>query len=95
MAKNAISKPTAAAVVFPVNHRSTFDSIAIQNNTNNTLTVLVTLVDVQGGETPVWTNPAAGALTLAVGAVGVVTHPITAAQFSGAGTGKIAVTEAY
>lgn len=95
MAKNAISKPTADAVVFPVNHRSTFDSIAIQNNTSDTLTVLVTLVNLQGGDAPAWANPAAGALTLAVGAIGTVTHPITAAQFSGAGTGKIAVTEAY
>ena len=95
MAKNAISKPTAAAVVFPANHRATFDSIAIQNNTSDTITVQVTLANVQGGETPVWANPAAGALTLAIGAVGVVTHPVTAIQFSGAGVGKVAVSEAY
>jgi hypothetical protein len=62
MARNTISKPTAAAVTYPLNHRATFDYITIQNNTSNTITVTITAQNVQRVASPVYSAPAAGTL---------------------------------
>ena len=95
MARNTITKPTAAAVVFPLNHRATFDGISIQNNTSNTITVTITAQNVQRVASPVYSAPAAGTLVIAAAAVGVLNQPATAMLLSGAGTGVINVVEAY
>ena len=95
MARNTITKPTAAAVVFPLNHRATFDDITIQNNTSNTITVTVTAQAIQRVAPLVYSQPAAGALVIAAAAVGVLTQPATAMLLSGAGTGTIDIVEAF
>ena len=95
MARNTITKPTAAAVVFPLNHRATFDDITIQNNTSNTITVTVTAQAIQRVTPIVYSTPAAGALVIAAAAVGVLTQPATAMLLSGAGTGAIDIVEAF
>lgn len=95
MARNTITKPTAAAVVFPLNHRATFDDITIQNNTSNTITVTVTAQAIQRVTPLVYSQPAAGALVIAAAAVGVLTQPATAMLLSGAGTGTIDIVEAF
>ena len=95
MAKNAITKPTAAAVTFPLNHRATFADITIQNNTSDSITVTITAQNVQRVASPVYSAPAAGALVITAGSVGVLNQPATAMLLSGAGTGVINVVEAY
>jgi len=95
MAKNSITKPTAAAVTYPLNHRATFDDITIQNNTTDAITVTITAQNVQRVAVPVYSAPAAGALVIAAAAVGVLNQPATAMLLSGAGTGVINVVEAY
>lgn len=95
MAKNFITKPTADPVVFPINHRATFDDITIQNNTTDSITITITAMNVQNESPIVWSTPAAGALTIAAAAVGVLLQPATAIQISGAGTGKVHIVEAY
>lgn len=95
MAKNAITKPTAAAVTYPLNHRATFDDITIQNNTSDSITVTITAQNVQRVAVPVYSPPASGALVITAGAVGVLNQPATAMLLSGAGTGVINVVEAY
>lgn len=95
MAKHTISKPTAAAVVFPLNHRASFDDVTIQNNTSDILTVTITAENVQRVASPVYSAPAAGALTIAAGAIGVLLQPATAMLLSGAGTGRVDIVEAY
>lgn len=95
MARNTITKPTAAAVVFPLNHRATFDDITIQNNTSNTITVTVTAQAIQRVTPIVYSTPSAGALVIAAAAVGVLTQPATAMLLSGAGTGTIDIVEAF
>ena len=95
MANNQITKPTAAAVTYPLNHRATFDDITIQNNTSNTITVTVTAQAIQRVTPIVYSTPAAGALVIAAAAVGVLTQPATAMLLSGAGTGTIDIVEAF
>lgn len=95
MAKGKITKPTADPVIYPLNHRSTFDDITIQNNTSASITVDITAMDVETESPIVWSTPAAGALSIAAGAVGVLTQNATAARFSGTGTGLIHVVQAY
>jgi hypothetical protein len=95
MAKGQITKPTAAAVTYPLNHRATFDDITIQNNTSGSITVTITAQNVQRVASPVYSVPAAGALAIAAGAVGVLKQPATAMLLSGTGTGVIHIVEAY
>lgn len=95
MARNTITKPTAAAVTFPLNHRATFDDITIQNNTSDAITVTITAQAIQRVAVPVYSPPAAGALVIAAAAVGVLTQPATAMLLSGAGTGTIDIVEAF
>jgi len=94
MAQRIITKPTAAAVVYPVNHRVDVDGYSIQNLTGAALTVKVTAGAIQH-ETVTWSDPAAGVLSIAAGAIGEVSQPVTALEFSGTGTGKINVVEQF
>jgi len=94
MAQRSISKPTASAVIYPVNHRATVDSITIQNLTSAALTVKITAGAIQR-EAVTYSDPAAGVLSIAANAVGVVTQPCTAMEFSGTGTGKVNVAEEF
>lgn len=95
MAKYSITKPTAAAVTFPLNHRATFDDVTIQNNTDAALTVTITAQNVQKVASPVYSAPAAGALVIAAAAVGVLSQPATAMLLSGTGTGTVDIVEAF
>lgn len=66
----------------------------IQNLTTQTITITVTNQDIQGSN-PTFDTPAAGALTIAAGAIGIMIHPydgwlITAAST----TGTVEITEA-
>jgi hypothetical protein len=94
MAQRSITKPTAAAVVYPTNHRADVDSYTIQNLTDAALTVKVTAGAIQR-ESVVYADPAAGALSLAVNAVGEINQPVTAIEFSGTGTGKVNIVEQF
>jgi hypothetical protein len=95
MAKNAITKPTAAAVTYPLNHRATFDDITIQNNTSDSITVTITAQNVQRVASPVYSAPSAGSVGYRCRAVGVLNQPATAMLLSGTGTGVINIVEAY
>lgn len=97
MAKGEITKPDANPVVYPLNHRASFDDITIQNNTGAAVTVTITAQNVQkvASGSVVWSAPAAGALVIAAGTAGVLLQPATAMLLSGTGTGKINVVEAY
>lgn len=94
MAQRSISKPTAAAVVYPVNHRAKIAGVSIQNNTGAAIGVKLTNKAIQR-ETPVWSDPATGVLSIAAGASDLVSQNSTAFQFSGTGTGSIDITEVF
>ena len=94
MAQRSITKPTAAAVIYPANHRAAVDQYTIQNLTDAALVVKVTAGAIQR-EAVVFADPAAGALSIAVNAVGNVSQPVTAFEFSGTGTGKVNVVEQF
>ena len=94
MAQRSISKPTAAAVVYPTNHRANVDQYTIQNLTNAALVVKVTAGAIQR-ETVTWSDPATGVLSIAANAVGEVEQPVTALQFNGTGTGTVQITEQF
>lgn len=94
MAQRSISKPTAAAVIYPVNHRATIDSITIQNLTGAALGVKVTAGKIQR-ETVTYSDPSAGVLSIAANAVGVITQPCTALELSGTGTGTVNIVEEF
>lgn len=94
MAQRSITKPTAAAVYYPVNHRATIDSMTIQNLTGAALVVKVTAGKIQQGAAT-YSDPAAGALSIATNAVGVISQPCTALEFSGTGTGVVNIVEEF
>lgn len=94
MAQRSITKPTAAAVIYPVNHRATIDSITIQNLTGAALGVKITAGAIQR-ESVTYSDPAAGVLSIAANAVGIVQQPCTAMELSGAGTGTIKIVEEF
>lgn len=103
MAKNYITKPDASAVVFPVNHRSTFDGIFIQNKTSGDIIIKVTGDDVQSiaSGSVVWSNPTTSStypsatFTLPTLESALLQTPCVALQFSGAGVGVINVSESF
>lgn len=67
----------------------------IQNLTTVTLTVTVTNQNIQQNTSPVFDVPAAGALTIAAGAIGSITDPYKGWRFTGASTtGTVEITEA-
>jgi hypothetical protein len=94
MAQRSITKPTAAAVVYPTNHRASVDCYTIQNLTDAALVVKVTAGAIQR-ETVTYSDPAAGAISLAVGAIGEVSQPVTALELSGTGTGTVKIVEQF
>jgi hypothetical protein len=94
MAQRSITKPTAAAVVYPTNHRASVDCYTIQNLTDAALVVKVTAGAIQR-EAVTYSDPAAGALSLVANAVGEVNQPVTALEFSGTGTGKVNIVEQF
>lgn len=94
MAQRSIPKPTAAAVIYPVNHRATIDSITVQNLTSASLTVKITAGAIQR-ETVTYSDPAAGVLSIAANAVGVISQPCTALELSGTGTGTVKIVEEF
>lgn len=78
----------------PNTRRGMFYSATIQNLTDQSITFTVTNQDVQGS-TPVYDTPAAGALTIAAGAIGTM-----GASYNGwlltaglAATGTVEITE--
>jgi hypothetical protein len=95
MAKNRITKATAAAVIYPMNHRECFDDVTIQNNTDAAISVKITAMNVQTESPIVYSNPAEGALSVAAGAIGVLRQPATAMEISGTGTGVVHIVEPY
>lgn len=94
MAQRKITKPTAAAVIYPTNHRVVIDTYTIQNLTSAALTVKVTAGAIQR-ESVTYSDPSSGVLSIAANAVGVVTQPVTAFEFSGTGTGTVNVVEQF
>lgn len=95
MAKNTISKPTTGAVVFPLNHRGWGSGFTVQNLTDAALTVKVTNENVQKVAAPTFEAPNGETVTISANAVGRINGPYVAAEFSGTGTGEIAVAELY
>ena len=94
MAQVTVDKPTASAVVFPLNHKSWSEAKAsIQNNTSAALTVQVTNQNIQETTSPVFADPPSGPLSIAVGDVGLLDGPFEAANFDGLGTGTIDVVQ--
>lgn len=66
----------------------------IQNLTNQIITITVTNQDIQGSS-PVFDVPAAGALTVAAGAIGEMTSPYQGWLLTCASaTGTVEITEA-
>ena len=67
----------------------------IQNLSNQSMTITVTNMDIQGAS-PTFDTPAAGALVIAAGAIGALTQPYRGWLFTGAGaaTGSIYIVEA-
>ena len=94
MAQRSITKPTAAAVYYPVNHRATIDSMTVQNLTGANITVKLTAGKIQHGAVT-YSDPTAGALSIAANAVGVISQPCTALEFSGTGTGLVNIVEEF
>lgn len=94
MAQRTITKPTASAVVFPTNHRVQIENISIQNLTSAALVVKVTAGAIQR-EAVTFSDPTAGALSIAANSIGEVEQPCTALEFSGTGTGTIKVVEQF
>lgn len=94
MAQRSITKPTVAAVIYPVNHRATIDSLTIQNLTGATLGVKITAGAIQR-EAVTYSDPAAGVLSIAANAVGVISQSCTALELSGLGTGSIKISEEF
>lgn len=95
MAKNKISKPTASAVVFPLNHRAWGSSFTVQNLTNAALTVRVTNENVQQVASPTFDDPDGTAVSIAVNDTARISGPFVAAEFSGTGTGEVAIAELF
>ena len=82
---------------FMTNYRrdTTFHA-TIQNNTDQSITITVSNLSSNRGETPIYDTPAGGALTIASGAMGQCTEPyaewlLTAAA---AATGTVDIVEA-
>lgn len=94
MAQRSITKPTAAAVIYPINHRATVDSITIQNLTSAALGVKITAGAIQR-ESVTYSDPAAGVLSIAANSVGVISQPCTALELSGLGTGTVKIVEEF
>ena len=66
----------------------------IQNLTGQTITITVTNQDIQGSN-PTFDVPAAGALTVAAGAIGVLAEPYQGWLLScSSATGTVEITEA-
>ena len=67
----------------------------IQNLTDQTVTITVTNQDIQGSS-PTFDAPAAGALAITAGAIGVITEPYQGWLLTGGApaTGTVEITEA-
>lgn len=95
MAQTTLQKPTAAAVIFVLNHKSwTEAKVSFQNNTTDILAVTITNENVQTTANPVFVDPPIGPLIIAVGAIEQLDGPFEAAEFAGTGTGKIDIVSA-
>lgn len=83
--------------IFMTNYRRGPEyNVTIQNNTDQILTVEVTNYLLNQDETAVWTDPAGGAATIAIGAMYLLRDPHVAIRLSNvaATTGLVRVTEA-
>ena len=88
----AFNKPSASAVIWPLNDRALDPAVTIQNETGALITVTVTAMPIQTG-TPVYAAPAQGALTIADGASAILTNRYTAMTLAGAGTGFLYILQ--
>ena len=97
MAKNTITLAANTPKVFPLNHRAYDSTVTIQNETGAALTVKVTNDNVQkvAPGSVVWADPAAGALSIANGAVDQLVGPHTAMQLTSTSAGEVKVVEQY
>lgn len=95
MAKNTISKPTTDAVVFPLNHRAWGSSFTVQNLTDAALVIKVTNENVQTVASPTFDDPNGTPVSISANDTARISGPYVAAEFSGTGTGEIAVAELY
>jgi hypothetical protein len=101
MAKGKITKPSAAAVVYPINHRMSYSGIFIQNKTNGNITVKVSGDDPQNDLPMTFSNPTVSTtyptspVVLPAGEALLLDTPCTALEFSGAGVGMINIVESF
>lgn len=97
MAKNTITLEANTPKIFPINHRAAEDVLSIQNNTGGNLSVTVTNDNVQkvpSGDV-VWTEPAAGALTIATETVDRLIGPYVAMKLESTAAGEVKIVEQY
>lgn len=96
MARNTITFTAETTHNFvPNSRRGPEYNATIQNLTDQTITITVTNQDIQGSS-PTFDTPAAGALAILAGAIGVLNEPydgwlLTAGA---AATGTVEITEA-
>ena len=96
MATNTYQKPDANPVTVPLNHKRLSDiDVTIQNNTSGSLAITVTADNVQRVSSPTYNDPDSGALSIAAGAIGVLSEPYAAFLATGTGTGEIKIVEPY
>jgi len=96
MARRTVTFAGDTTKKFVANHRIGSDySATIQNLTDQTITITVTNEDIQSAS-PTFDTPAAGALAITDGAIGVMTAPYDGWLLTGgaAATGTVNIVEA-
>ena len=78
------------------NPNGTDYNTTIQNNTNQSITITVSNLNTNRGQTPVFDQPAQGALTIAAGDNGALTEPYVVWRLTAglAATGTVDIVEA-
>lgn len=95
MARRNITFTAETTKNFVPNHRRAGEyTSTIQNLTNQTITITVTNEDIQGS--PTFDTPAAGALAITAGAIGVLNEPYDGWLLTagGSATGTVNIVEA-
>lgn len=93
MAQRTLQKLTSDPVSYYPNHRVIGDvNITVQNNTGAALTLQVSN---SRDESPLYSDPAQGAVSIANGDIVAITDPYFVYQLSGIGTGDINIVEPY
>ncbi len=95
MARRNITFASDTTKNFVPNHRRAGEyNATIQNLTDQTITITVTNEDIQGSA-PTFDTPAAGALAITAGAIGVLNEPYDGWLLTGgaAATGTVNIVE--